>query len=386
MKKAKQYAIRTFMFIMLFFFSIIYSFSQSTKKELRTEDDGFKWYIVKSYQGIQGALNKNGQVLIPLSRGYNNICYISQKEQPEGYFNIQKAGKEGACDINGKEIVPPIYYLVVRHGGKSEPYYYGVANELWEHGVCDKNGKEIISPHYDFPCILQGGNNGNPYWYSIEKDGKQGACNIMGKVVIQPRYEDVIYHNNNFEVKKNGNFSSTGIVLNSNAGKLSTTNSNGNGFLMQSFGKFAAGLKERARKTNDRTSPTVKKAYYDCKVFSPFENVKQVEVTKEYHTNDVRVSNFLLFLSENHQYKFNSNGKLINAKELKISNMQYNEIGYLVSYICDGIKYILIYDFFELQSGEIKGRLKKKCLVTSSNSREEYVYEYYNKNKFDLYG
>lgn len=81
-------------------------------RSLRTEKDGFQWYdIFSSDRTYQGAESVDGKTLIPLSRQYTFICYISESGH-KGYFNVKKEDKGGACDIYGREIIAPKYKFV----------------------------------------------------------------------------------------------------------------------------------------------------------------------------------------------------------------------------------------------------------------------------------
>lgn len=53
--------------------------------------------------GICAAYSTDGKMLIPFSRGYDNIVRY------EKYFGIWKKGLKGACDFDGYEIIAPNY-------------------------------------------------------------------------------------------------------------------------------------------------------------------------------------------------------------------------------------------------------------------------------------
>lgn len=83
------------------------------RRSLKTEDDGFQYY--KTMQGsYEGAESVDGKTLIPLSRQYTLLFYLS-KPGHKGYFKVKKGDKYGACDIYGREIIAPqyekLYYL-----------------------------------------------------------------------------------------------------------------------------------------------------------------------------------------------------------------------------------------------------------------------------------
>lgn len=96
------------------------------RRSLKTEDDGFQYY--KTMQGsYEGAESVDGKTLIPLSRQYTLLFYLS-KPGHKGYFKVKKGDKYGACDIYGREIIAPQY----------EKLYYLSDGFSWE----DSEGKD----------------------------------------------------------------------------------------------------------------------------------------------------------------------------------------------------------------------------------------------------
>jgi len=122
-------------------------------RELKVESDGFEWYRI-TRDGKEGAEDKNGRTLIPAkyrsvyyhclnnsdgwfkvedlennkynvgiyeksgkcifdnNRGYNLVTKVDTGGDGCWYI-IEKDGKNGACDANGREIIPPIYESVI---------------------------------------------------------------------------------------------------------------------------------------------------------------------------------------------------------------------------------------------------------------------------------
>ena len=133
------------------------------------------------------------------------------------YYTVRRDGKEGACDANGREIIPPSRYdNVCLHGDgtNTDPFYYTVERDGKE-GACDANGREIIPPsRYDNVCRHGDGTSTDPFHYSVERDGKEGACDANGREIIPPVYDDgVVYCNDVFQAKINGEWVSLGIGL-----------------------------------------------------------------------------------------------------------------------------------------------------------------------------
>ena len=59
-----------------------------------------------------GVFSKTGTMIIPLSREYTNIFFLDETGHV-GYFSVEKNGKKGACDIDGKEIIAPRYESII---------------------------------------------------------------------------------------------------------------------------------------------------------------------------------------------------------------------------------------------------------------------------------
>ena len=177
-------------------------------KDLKTESDGFKWYIVR--QGDKyGAEDYYNNTLIPLSRNYTSI-YYNAEEGHKGYFRVMKGDKYGACDLTGKEIASPIYesLIYVSDGFEYKDYsgdwvalgwqldaegkafqetrrtitYNGskfiIIGRKSKYGLIDSNGKEIIPIGMD--AIEQAGTG----YLRYRKDNAYGIMNYQGKSII----------------------------------------------------------------------------------------------------------------------------------------------------------------------------------------------------------
>lgn len=225
-----------------FTFLVVDMFAQ--ERELRIEEDGFRWYWIKQ-DGHEGAETGDGVTIIPLSRGYDMIYYISFS----GKFKVFIHHKYGICDKEGKEIIKPIYdfimdlktgdleYYSVKLGEKrgicdkdgKEIFPPKKYDDVWYHkdenfecykvtlkgrsGLCDKDGKEIIKPKYDVNSVNYNSTDG---YITARLDGKMGAFDREGKVIVKPKYESLRYSSKNdcFEYKdKDGNWVSLGISL-----------------------------------------------------------------------------------------------------------------------------------------------------------------------------
>lgn len=85
--------------------------SEPIDEKKYVENDGFVWIRLRQWSTAEkiyklGAKDENGQIIIPLSRGYDRIYYMDE-EGYGGYFQVEKGGKEGICDRYGKVLYTP---------------------------------------------------------------------------------------------------------------------------------------------------------------------------------------------------------------------------------------------------------------------------------------
>lgn len=146
------------------------------------EYDGFQWYRIIEKSGIMWAQSKNGKTIIPKTRKYDAIRYHDKVNG--NYFEVSRNGKNGACDLSGKEIIAPEKYESVV--------------------FCRLNGGEF-------------------YLVSMKVNGLKGACDLAGNEIVPCKYLELYYKDKNgFEYK-----SSTGkwIPLNIKLNKESCNKS-----------------------------------------------------------------------------------------------------------------------------------------------------------------
>ena len=219
--------------------------AQKVKRTKQKESDGFKWTLIEQ-DGYKGAEIKKGVKFIPVENHCENVCYIG-----DGFFSSFKAG-EGNCvmnkngkqiinggedeiyfrcqdgfvfftyqysesvyDTNGRLIIPieRKYKYVVLNGAKT---IFNVYSKFDHHnesnriaGVCDLMGNEIIPPSRGYNSVHQISIEMKYYdrtrewiYYSVVKDGREGACDIDGKEIVAPEnnkdrnelYCDRTYH------------------------------------------------------------------------------------------------------------------------------------------------------------------------------------------------
>lgn len=197
------------------------------------QNSTFEWYkIIK--QGttgdVYGAEDMNGNIIIPLDRGYEALT----SESAEGSYNhfiIKKNGYKGICDINGNEIISPsLGYKSVFVSNITVPLIY-VSNGRFD-GLYDLTGKEIISVNRGYNNIVR-----HDDYISVKKNGYEGACDLSGKEIISPNrgYSSIYYMSEDsdfkyYVVKKNGVESFCDVlgveIVNSNFKKQIIRNSN----------------------------------------------------------------------------------------------------------------------------------------------------------------
>lgn len=133
------------------------------------EDNGFGWVKVWDSKNAQrGAQTLSGKIIIPLSRNYSDVFYMTKDAHSDGgYFAVHRDGynREGVVDIHGREIIAPDKYSTTvfldfddhPDGG----YFYVKRADNNREGAVDIHGREII-PSDKYESVL---------WY----DGKYHA-------------------------------------------------------------------------------------------------------------------------------------------------------------------------------------------------------------------
>ena len=162
------------------------------REKLKVEDNGYEWIKLSDGKGHYGAKLEFGRTLIPLSRNYS-LVWFNEGKGITGVFYVEKNGYEGACDINGREIIAPNKYeSVCFREEEGITGYYSVKKNGYE-GACDINGREIIAPNkYESVCFHE--SEGITGYYSVKKNGYAGACDINGREIIAPNlYESILY-------------------------------------------------------------------------------------------------------------------------------------------------------------------------------------------------
>ena len=168
-------------------FMVASLYGQTTPK-MRVEDDGFVWqsFYSDNFKKM-GALDAEGNMLIPLDRGYTYVRY-SPNQEGFGFFRVSKGNKNGACNILGEEILPV----------ESVTDFRGVYlfKKGKERKTCalDSFGAVIIDfdRGYDEISAHEVEYSGSR-WYSVKKNGVWGACDMSGTEIISPQYKHIMY-------------------------------------------------------------------------------------------------------------------------------------------------------------------------------------------------
>lgn len=87
-------------------------------------------------------------LLIPLSRGYNDIQFVSVKGHI-GYFKTMRNGRVGVCDVYGNEVLPPVYKQVGYSLAKGFSYDDANYLSIW----LDVNGMPCESEYQDMVSV-----------------------------------------------------------------------------------------------------------------------------------------------------------------------------------------------------------------------------------------
>lgn len=123
------------------------------------------------YSEGKNIYNHKKELIIPESRGYNLITFMSDSEYG-GFYKVEKNSLYGICDLNGKEIVSPKYrYLLTSDEGF---YFYTPMGKL------DIGGKKVYAnkPRFVSFSIPLG-------FYRHEKDNK---IKRLGKPSLKQHY------------------------------------------------------------------------------------------------------------------------------------------------------------------------------------------------------
>lgn len=115
------------------------------------------------------------------------------------WYRLERAGLYGIESSDGKRILSPEYGYIYydEDSGNFRVECKGGCHQ----GILTKDGSWLIPLNREYDKIYYMDSDG---YYSVEKDGYEGACDIKGKEIIAPnRYKSIILVSNKFEYKDN---------------------------------------------------------------------------------------------------------------------------------------------------------------------------------------
>jgi len=171
-----------------------------------TLNDIFSEGLVRvSKDGNFGFIDKQGKTIVPFVYGGMHESRFDFSEGmalvSHGFIESEGGWRYGFVDKSGKEVIPCIYE-------NGSPFSEGLAcmQKNGKYGFIDKNGKEVIPFIYNmeaegddvsFSTCFKNGivilrvNDGSGSSYSMDGEGKFGAIDKTGKIVISFRYDDL---------------------------------------------------------------------------------------------------------------------------------------------------------------------------------------------------
>lgn len=132
-------------------------------------------YNVSKGDGV-GICDAEGRLIISPQR-YDQATYINIGG---GFFMVQRASKRGACNLNGREIVPPQYTSVTLVDG------FFICSDGDYRGVFDTQGRLIIKPDkYKYVSVIPANETAGETLFLVCKNqyptGECGACDLRGR-------------------------------------------------------------------------------------------------------------------------------------------------------------------------------------------------------------
>ena len=150
------------------------------------------------------AINAKGEEILT---GYNQIEALQNIDQDgnvwyeENILRIEKSGKYGLIDLNGKELLPAEYEEITLLAGIENSILIKKDGKV---GLANDNGSIIIEPSYKE--IKNLGSTYKEGYITISEEGKYGVISATKKQILENKYEDIspIYLKDYYLVKENG--------------------------------------------------------------------------------------------------------------------------------------------------------------------------------------
>lgn len=164
-------------------------FAQTIEKNLITGEDGFKWYVLIK-GNYRGAESESGKTLISLNHRFDYITYS------QGRFIVSNNIGEGIYDLNGNELLSCVEGYSIEETRFDQKWLFGfykyfLLKKDGKEGLCDLSGKIRIPCIYDLITFHEVGEKLG--YFSVEKNGRIGAYDLNCKELLPCKYEGFFY-------------------------------------------------------------------------------------------------------------------------------------------------------------------------------------------------
>ena len=150
----------------------------NNKKEYDDYDNFFKLYK----NGYQGIAREDGTLVIPCNKYHiiNRIPYFGNN-----YYKVDRFGKCGLCNKDGKEIVPPLYDDIdIRiWDRKDKGTEKIIVKEGIMEGALDSNGRLVVP--FEYTDVRPERRTGN---FEVSLFNKKGIIDSFGRIIVPPLY------------------------------------------------------------------------------------------------------------------------------------------------------------------------------------------------------
>lgn len=162
--------------------------------DINEEDGTYKTKVINS---------KNEEILTNYDKveALENYDKFENLWYEENVLKVQKDGKWGLIDLDGKEIAEPIYDNIDTLKGVENSI---IVEKDGKKGLLNDKGSKIIEPEYlDVQSLGDDYKNG---YITINSENKYGIISFSGETVLENNYEKIenIYGEKYFVIRENG--------------------------------------------------------------------------------------------------------------------------------------------------------------------------------------
>jgi len=176
--------------------------------------------IILAMLEIATAFGQSAEIEEMLKKRYPDALVVAQTGYYDIYYNYGKPNQKcGACDLSGKEIIPPTKYQKVYLNINKEYYDVSLGDKQ---GICNLSGKEIIPPTKYTKVYLQDD------YFEVFIGDKVGVCDLSGKEIVPCLYRSVFYSGGEYTAILKEGDSYTYFIPNNNYQNSPTTSSESN--------------------------------------------------------------------------------------------------------------------------------------------------------------